>query len=152
VPPTANNPDHGSPLGSTVVAFPTKQALQSITDKSYRDYDNKFPDFWRVEEWKREFDSFVTNGNLPNLDFVRIMHDHFGAFKSTVDGVNTIETQMADNDYALGTLVDTVAHNPYADSTLILHHGQYAAYHRRHPGHHAAEPQRWIRRGDDRGF
>jgi len=48
------------------------------------------------------------------------MHDHFGSFGSAVDGVNTIERQMADNDYALGTLVDTVAHSPYADSTLIF--------------------------------
>jgi hypothetical protein len=120
LPPTANNPDFGNALGTTVVAFPSKPALQSVTDSFYRGYDNKFPDFWRIKAWQREFASFVTNGNLPNLEFVRIMHDHFGSFGSAVDGVNTIEKRMTDNDYALGTLVDTVAHSPYADSTLIF--------------------------------
>jgi hypothetical protein len=117
---TLNNPDFGNALGSTVVAFPSKPALQSVTDSFYRGYDTKFPDFWRIQEWQREFNSYVANGNLPNLEFVRIMHDHFGSFGSAVDGVNTIDKQMADNDYALGALVDTVAHSPFADSTLIF--------------------------------
>jgi len=34
--------------------------------------------------------------------------------------VNTPETQIADNDYAVGAVIATVAHSPYADSTLIF--------------------------------
>jgi hypothetical protein len=120
IPPTANDPDFGHALGTTPVSFPTKPALRGVTDNFYRGYDNKFPDFWRIAEWQREFNTFVANGDLPNLEFVRIMHDHFGSFGSAVDGVNTIGTQMADNDYALGALVATVAHSPYANSTLIF--------------------------------
>ncbi|MBC7944871.1 MAG: hypothetical protein H7X91_06350, partial [Burkholderiales bacterium] len=37
---------------------------------------------------------------LPNLSFVRFPHDHFGNFKTAKFGVNTPDTQMADNDYA----------------------------------------------------
>src|SRR5262249_4595061 len=89
-------------------------------DQLFRGYDNQFPDFWRLKEWEREFDNYVANRNLPNLQFVRFMHDHFGNFATAVDGVNTLETQMADNDYAVGRLVEKVAHSPYRDSTLIF--------------------------------
>jgi len=120
IPLTANDPNQGSPLGSTVVAFPTKQPLRAITDKYFRGFDDQFPDFWRMREWQREFAQYVKSGKLPQLEFVRIMNDHFGSFGTAVDGVNTITKQMADNDYALGALVDTVAHSPFADSTLIF--------------------------------
>ena len=120
IPPTANDPLHGSPLDSTVVAFPTKAALQSITDPYFRGYDQNFPDFWRFKEWEREFDQFVQKKNLPALQLFRISHDHFGSFGTAVDVVNTFTTQMADNDYALGALVEKVAHSPYRDSTLIF--------------------------------
>lgn len=32
------------------------------------------------------------------------LHDHFGDFTTTIDGVNTPNTQMAYNDYAVGLL------------------------------------------------
>jgi hypothetical protein len=120
IPPTANDPNQGSALGSTVVAFPTKEALQAITDPFFRGFDQKFPDFWRFKEWEREFDGFVQHSNLPSLELVRIEHDHFGSFGSAVDGVNTFATQMADNDYALGLIVDKVAHSPFKNNTLIF--------------------------------
>src|SRR4029077_15128816 len=41
-------------------------------------------------------------------------------FSEAHDGVNTVETMMADNDYALGLLVEKVAHSRYARNTLIF--------------------------------
>src|SRR5205807_2038687 len=84
---------------ATPDAFSTKGALQPITDPFFRGYDNHFPDFYRVEEWAREFDQFEQNGNLPNLELLRVMHDHTGSFSTAIDGVNTPEIQTADNDY-----------------------------------------------------
>ena len=68
-------------------------------------------------EWKREFDQFVTNNNLPNLSLVRISHDHMGSFGTALGGVNTPETQQADCDLALGLMIEAVA---YAKDTLIV--------------------------------
>jgi hypothetical protein len=50
------------------------------------------------------------------------MHDHFGNFTDplTLDGVNTVETQIADNDYAVGLIAETVAKSRYKDNTLIF--------------------------------
>jgi len=106
---------------NTSVASSTKAALQPITDHFFRGYDNHFPDFYRVDEWAREFDQFEADGNMPNLEFVRVMHDHTGAFGSAIDGVNTPEIQTADNDYAVGRIVEKVAKSEhYSGNTLVF--------------------------------
>jgi YVTN family beta-propeller protein len=104
----------------TVVAFPASFTLKNRTDPYFRGFDNNLPDFYRYQEWAREFDGFVANGNLPNFETVRFMHDHTGNFSTAIDGVNTPELQQADNDYAVGLLVDKIAHSPYAGNTLIF--------------------------------
>lgn len=100
--------------------FPTKAALMDRSDRYFRGFDNAYPDYWREQEFEREFDQYVANGNLPNLVQVRLMHDHFGNFDTAIDGVNTIATQAADNDYAVGRLIQRIAHSPYKDNTLVF--------------------------------
>ena len=102
------------------VAFATKAALLNATDLYFRGFDQNFPDFWRFKEWEREFDHYVANGELPRLELVRLPHDHFGDFGTAIDGVNTVETQMADNDYAVARLIERVASSPYRDNTVIF--------------------------------
>jgi YVTN family beta-propeller protein len=101
-------------------AWPATPALVPYTDLYFRGFDNTYPDSWRWEEWNREFQNYVASGQLPALSFVRFMHDHHGNFDTAVAGVNTPELQTADNDFALGKLVETVAHSPYASNTLIF--------------------------------
>ncbi len=102
------------------VAFPTTDILDKITDPYYRGFDTRFPDFWRLKEWQREFALQVKHKNMPALSLVRLMTDHMGSFDKAIDGINTPERQVADNDYALGKLVETVANSPFADSTVIF--------------------------------
>ena len=111
--PALNNPP-------TQVAYPVNPTLIPLTDIYYRGYDNAFPDIIREQEWAREFDGYVAGKNLPSLSLVRLMHDHMGAFSTAILGVNFPEAQQADNDFAVGTLVDRVAHSPYKDNTLIF--------------------------------
>jgi DNA-binding beta-propeller fold protein YncE len=91
-----------------------------VTDPYFRGFDQRFPDYWRFKEWEREFDDYVAHNNLPSLELVRLPHDHLGLFDEAVDGVNTVETEIADNDYALGLLVEKVAQSKYARDTLIF--------------------------------
>jgi DNA-binding beta-propeller fold protein YncE len=90
-------------------------------DPYFRAYDQAYPDVWRFNEWNREFQQFVAGRNLPSLEMIRgLSHDHTGSFGSALAGVNTPELQQADNDYAVGQLVQAVAHSPYASNTLIF--------------------------------
>ena len=104
----------------TIVAYASDPALTAITDPYFRSFDLKLPDFWREREWEREFAAQIEHRNMPALSFVRFMMDHTGEFKDASDGVDTPETQVADNDYAVGRLVQRIANSPYRDSTLVF--------------------------------
>jgi YVTN family beta-propeller protein len=104
----------------TRVAFPTKASLQDVTDPYFRGFDMKFADVWREKEWEREFDAYVAKGEIPALEIVRLPHDHLGAFGRAADGVDTPDTQMADNDYALGAIVEKVSKTPFWNDTVII--------------------------------
>jgi YVTN family beta-propeller protein len=101
-------------------ALPANQALAASTDLYFRGFDQNNADFYLVREWAREFDGYVAQGNLPNLTLIRLSHDHTGSFGSALFGVNTPETQVADNDYALGLIAETLAGSPYAANTLLF--------------------------------
>ena len=103
-----------------VVAFPDKVALASVTDPYFPPFDLTLPDYWRFKEWEREFDAYAASEKLPTLEFVRMPHDHFGSFGDAIDGVNTVETEMADNDYAIGLIVAKIAASPFAKDTVIF--------------------------------
>src|SRR5262249_22860375 len=112
---------HAGELGVQQVVPLQKTMFQpGITDLFFRGYDNAYPDLWRYNEWKREFDQYVANGNLPTMQTVRFSHDHTGNFGDALAGVNTPETQQADNDLAVGLLIETLAHSRYAKDTLVF--------------------------------
>lgn len=102
------------------VAFSTNHTLAAVTDLYFRGFDNSFPDYFRFTEWNREFKKYVKSGDLPNLTLLRLMHDHMGNFSTAIDGVNTPELQVADNDYSVGLVAQAVANSPYASNTLIF--------------------------------
>ena len=103
-----------------VQVAPLDPALAGVTDVYFRGYDQNYPDLWRYNEWKREFDHFVAQGQLPSLSLVRVSHDHMGSFGSALGGVNTPETQQADDDLAVGRIVETVSQSRFASDTLII--------------------------------
>jgi YVTN family beta-propeller protein len=115
-------PQHSFFATNTIAAIPASPALQGVTDPYFPGFDNRLADYWRVQEWNREFSQYVQNGNLPALTMLRLMHDHFGSFTDphTLDGVNTVETQIADNDYAVGLVAQIVSQSAYKDDTLIF--------------------------------
>jgi len=112
------------------VATSTNPTLQAYTDPYYWGFDNSYPDAWRVQEWQRDYatyvpgsSTYVTGKTMPSLTLLRIMHDHTGNFGGTdpaVAGLSTPELQQADNDYAVGQVVQTVARGPFAGNTLIF--------------------------------
>ncbi len=121
LPAPVNIPPERHPFeNKVVVAYSTKAELFDTTDVYYRGFDQAFPDYWREAEWEREFDEFVKNNNLPSLSLVRLGSDHTGSFGTAIDEVNTPERQQADNDYAVGKLVEKIANSRYKTDTLIF--------------------------------
>ena len=104
----------------TLIYSPGDQLLAPRSDPYFRGFDQKMPDYWRTLEWQREFAAADVAGSVPTLTLMRLSHDHFGDFKNAIDGVNTVETQMADNDYSLGLVIETIAHSKVSSSTLVF--------------------------------
>ncbi|MCZ8513882.1 bifunctional YncE family protein/alkaline phosphatase family protein [Paenibacillus filicis] len=106
--------------------FPTKDKSQwEPSDKSMgNNYDANYPgwdlnihDLTRFNEWNTEFKQFEKNGNLPQLEMVYLPNDHTAG---TSPGMPTPQAMVAENDYALGKLVDTVAQSKYWKDTAIF--------------------------------
>jgi hypothetical protein len=109
------------PFGSGIIQVaPLAPSLVPLTDLYFRGYDQNYPDMWRYNEWKREFDQFVAQDSLPSLSLVRVSHDHMGSFATALGGVNTPETQQADDDLSVGLLAQAVSSSRYARDTLVI--------------------------------
>jgi len=120
-----NLPAHLPPLRDaraegTQVAFASNADIAPYTDPYYRGFDERVPDYWRFKEWEHEFDDYVRDGDLPAMELLRMGGDHFGDFARAIDGVNTVETQMADNDYALGLVIQKIGASRYKNDTLVF--------------------------------
>jgi YVTN family beta-propeller protein len=86
-------------------------------DPRYRLFDTRFNDLDRVAEWQREFTHFVQSGTLPRLEIIRLPNDHT---TGTIVGARTPQAMVAQNDLALGRIVDAVSHSPYWGTTAIF--------------------------------
>jgi DNA-binding beta-propeller fold protein YncE len=75
----------------------------------------------RFTEWNREFQKMLAqdqNGStVPAFETVRFMHDHTQGLSA---GRHTPQAEVADNDYAVGQLVDAISHSKIWNSTAIF--------------------------------
>ena len=91
--------------------------LAERTDPRFPGFDLAFSDLDRFAEWKREFDGFVRNKHLPQLEIIRLPNDHTAGTKP---GALTPTAFVAQNDLAVGKLVDAVSHSSYWRDTAIF--------------------------------
>jgi DNA-binding beta-propeller fold protein YncE len=100
---------------------PTKAALRDHYDPQFPDFNVDYPDQLRADEFLREFDEFVkakgTAAELPQFTLLYLPDDHTGG---TRPGKPAPQASVADNDLALGRVVDAVSHSAYWDDTAIF--------------------------------
>ena len=129
----------GKPLG--VDNEPSKKALAGDkTDTDFYRFDMTYPDSdaWvtlnspspvqrkaygkfnspsRYSEWKREFDAYVASDTLPDVEMIRLPRDHTSG---TTAGLNTPRAMVADNDYAVGEIVQAISKTKYWAHSAIF--------------------------------
>jgi hypothetical protein len=91
--------------------------LDKYTAPDYAGGDMRVRDQARADVWLTEFQGFVEKGNLPSLEFVYLPRDHTQGGRP---GANTPKSCFADNDLALGRIVDAVSHSPYWKDTAFF--------------------------------
>ena len=126
LPSNLGNPRGGpSPWPWPVPQFklmrPTKAALRDHYDTQFPDFNTDYPDQLRADEFLREFDEFVkargTAKELPQFILLYLPDDHTGG---TRPGKPTPQASVADNDLAVGRVVEAVSHSAYWDDTAVF--------------------------------
>jgi hypothetical protein len=128
--PNVGDPHAGtSPWPWAVPLFsgvkPTKAALRDHFDPLFPDFNTEYPDQLRADEFLNEFSAFVRARKeneakelqLPAFVLLYLPDDHTGGTRPDFPRPAASE---ADNDLALGRVVDAVSHSPYWDDTAIF--------------------------------
>jgi phospholipase C len=97
--------------------IPTKLSLATHTNRAYPGWSLEIPDQVRIEIWLKEFQEFVRAGKLPALEFVRLPNDHTAGASA---GSPTPRAYMADNDLALGRLIEALSKSPFWKNTVVF--------------------------------
>jgi YVTN family beta-propeller protein len=92
-------------------------SLDKLIDRNYPPYHQIIPDQYRFEMWKKEFDGYVKNGNLPDLNILALTNDHTAGLSPNYP---TPRAMIADNDYALGRMVEAISKSPYWKDSVIF--------------------------------
>ncbi|MDZ4860757.1 MAG: alkaline phosphatase family protein [Candidatus Hydrogenedentes bacterium] len=80
-------------------------------------FPGKVQDVYRAQHFIRELKEFEKNGNLPNFMIMLLPNDHTSG---TREGMPTPRAAVADNDLALGQIVEAVSHSKYWPETAIF--------------------------------
>jgi DNA-binding beta-propeller fold protein YncE len=95
----------------------TQRDLGSDISPSYPPFDLHVPDQVRADAWIAEFEQFVKDGNLPQLEVLHLPSDHTAGGRA---GFRTPRAFMADNDLSLGRIVEALSKSPYWRDTVMF--------------------------------
>jgi YVTN family beta-propeller protein len=84
-------------------------SLNDIADPASPPFDTSIPDIYRYQIWKKDFE----HNGPKNLNMFWLSSDHTG-------GPPTPEAQVADNDLAVGQIVDEISHSKYWKDSAIF--------------------------------
>jgi DNA-binding beta-propeller fold protein YncE len=130
LPPNVGDPHAGpSPFPWTVPLFngvkPTKAVLRNHFDPLFPDFNTDYPDQLRADEFLNEFEAYSRarkenespEFQLPAFVLLYLPDDHTGGTRPERPRP---AASVADNDLALGRVVDAVSHSQYWDDTAIF--------------------------------
>ncbi len=115
-------PDCGPPgtAGETTLYYQTTVLPESSIPAVYNHMVNYFPYFdlgipdqFRVDLWVQDFNNDVAKGTVPAMEQLWIMCDHTG-------GPPSSQAEQADNDLAIGRIIDYISHSNVWSSSAIF--------------------------------
>jgi DNA-binding beta-propeller fold protein YncE len=91
--------------------------LAGDVNPDYPPFDLSIPDGRRVDVWLKEFGEFEQNGKLPALSIIRLGNDHTAGARA---GFPTPTAMIAENDAALGRLVEAISRSRYWKDSAVF--------------------------------
>jgi DNA-binding beta-propeller fold protein YncE len=93
------------------------EVLRRFTCREYPGWEMQIPDVRRMEVFLKELADFERAGNFPNFTIVYLPQDHTQGRKEKVPSPRA---HQADNDLALGRLVEAMSHSRFWKETVIF--------------------------------
>jgi YVTN family beta-propeller protein len=94
-----------------------RAALRPYTSVQYPSFDVGTPDQRRADVWVADFRADVAGGRMPALEIMHLPNDHTAGARA---GRPTPKAYMADNDLALGRIVEALSRSPFWASTVMF--------------------------------
>ncbi|MBV9880585.1 MAG: bifunctional YncE family protein/alkaline phosphatase family protein [Gemmatirosa sp.] len=94
-----------------------KPFLATHTHATYPGFDMNIPDQRRADLWIAELQTQVQQNAMPALEIVRLPNDHTAGARR---GSPTPRAYMADNDLALGRMIEALSKTPFWRSTVVF--------------------------------
>jgi DNA-binding beta-propeller fold protein YncE len=91
--------------------------LKGLINPDYPPYDLSIPDQVRFDVWLKEFRKYEKEGGLPRLSLIQLPNDHTA---STYPGYPTPRAMVADNDLAVGRLVEEISKSKFWKESAIF--------------------------------
>jgi YVTN family beta-propeller protein len=92
-------------------------ALRQYSCPDSPGWNLKIPDMIRADVFLKEFREFEANGGFPNLVIIFLPSDHTSG---TNPNNPSPAAQIADNDLALGRIVDAISHSKFWPKTCVF--------------------------------
>jgi len=96
---------------------PAIESLRPYLATNTVGWDLKIPDVFRAAQFIRELKQFEEQGNFPGLCIMCLPNDHTSGTKPDCP---TPAAQVADNDLALGRIVEAISHSRFWPRTCIF--------------------------------
>jgi DNA-binding beta-propeller fold protein YncE len=94
-----------------------KPFLLNHTSRTYPGYNLNIPDQRRADVWIDELRGFEEAGEMPRFQIVRLPNDHTAGGRA---GSPTPQAYVADNDLALGRIVEALSESSFWESTAVF--------------------------------
>jgi DNA-binding beta-propeller fold protein YncE len=95
----------------------TVKALEGHFDPEFHSYDLDYPDAKRADRFIAELQRFERTGDMPRLQIVRLPNDHTSGTRA---GKPTPTAMVAENDLALGRLIEAVSKSKFWKETAVF--------------------------------
>ena len=103
------------------VMFPMPKPLYDRTSRKFATYNTSVPDQFRIDMFEEELQEKWLSGKeeFPSVITMMIPNDH-GSSERIGDGYPYKESYMADNDLAVGRVIETLSHSKWWPEMLII--------------------------------
>jgi len=111
-------PEDDVPAGSRAQRYRgVKPYLRDHTNEKFPGYDLNIRDQLRADVWIAELEEFQKAGRMPALEIVRLPNDHTAGLRA---GSPTPAAYMADNDLALGRMVEALSKTSFWKTSVMF--------------------------------